>query len=549
MFQRFLKIFQPTHLNPDWSKVIQTDSSIWNQALESSKSGPKILIATSTGGHNAVLPIESMLAVALTLRGAHVELLLCDRFLPACVQSVSSQVRSQEIFAREGPQTTLCNGCYSSGSQTYESLGLPLHRYSEWIRPEEIDQSRKLSQMKMGEMITYQLNGCSIGEHAHAGALRYFARGTLDGEPEGESIFRRYFQAALLTYHACQRLFQSSKYDCAVFHHGIYVPMGVIGETARKSGLRVANWNPAYRTGCFIFSHGDTYHHTLMTEPTSEWENLDLSPQLESRLMEYLNSRRRGTQDWIFFHEKPEEDLSEWARNEGIDFSKPTIGLLTNVIWDAQLHYPENIFPNMIDWVVKTIYHFSKRPNLQLIVRIHPAEIRGTVPSRQRMMDEIRSRIPDLSKHKNIFLISPDSRISTYSVMEKCNSVLIFGTKTGVELTAYGTPVVVAGEAWIRNKGITDDPADENEYCEFLDRLPRPKALSEEQIRRARKYAYHFFFRRMIPLSFTKKDPKLPYRLELETLQQLMPGHDKGLDVICEGILNQTSFIYPAERE
>ena len=64
----------------------------------------------------------------------------------------------------------------------------------------------------------------------------------------------------------------------------------------------MSTWNVAYRKRRFIFSHDDTYHHTLMTEPREHWENLDLSPAQERELMQYLSSRREGLFDWIVFH-------------------------------------------------------------------------------------------------------------------------------------------------------------------------------------------------------------------------------------------------------
>jgi len=88
----------------------------------------------------------------------------------------------------------------------------------------------------------------------------------------------------------------------------------------------------------------------------------------------------------------------------------------------------------------------------------------------------------------------PESRISTYVTMLQCNAVILYGTKTGVELTSVGMPVIVGGEAWIRNKGITFDASSPAEYFELLDRLPFPTRMDETTIRRARMYAYHFFF-------------------------------------------------------
>ena len=58
-------------------------------------------------------------------------------------------------------------------------------------------------------------------------------------------------------------------------------------------------------------------------------------------------------------------------------------------MWDAQLHYPANAFPSMLDWVLQTIRYFASRPDLQLLIRVHPAEIRGTARSRQPLVPEI----------------------------------------------------------------------------------------------------------------------------------------------------------------
>jgi hypothetical protein len=105
--------------------------------------------------------------------------------------------------------------------------------------------------------------------------------------------------------------------------------------------------------------------------------------------------------------------------------------------------------------------------------------------------------------------------------------------------------VVVAGEAWIRNKGLTLDASTPEEYFRILDTLPVREPLGLEQLTRARRYAYHFFFNRMIPLPFIEPKAGYPiYRLKLERLEQLMPGQTPGLDTICGGILGRGSFVH-----
>ncbi len=548
-YKRVKNLFKPKDLDrvKVWIDILQNQDNLWKKELSNSV-GKKILIATSTGGHKAVIPVESLLAVALTLRGAQAHFLLCDKFLPACLQAITTSFNTKEEFPKHGPQKSLCNNCFKTGYEMYKPLGLPIHLYSRLVsQDEELKAYEMAKSINIDDIKNFVLDGLHIGEHAYAGALRYFARADLKGISYAEKVLRRYFHAALLSVYVTERILSKYNFDCVVFNHGIYIPQGITGEVARKYKVRVVNWNPAYRKKCFIFSEGDTYHHTLMNEPASKWENLSLTKKLENKTLNYLKSRRQGTQDWIWFHENPQFEFEHIQKKLGINLNKPLIGMLTNVLWDAQLHYPDKAFSNMLEWIFETIKYFQKRKDLQLIIRIHPAEIRGTLPSRQLVLDEINKKFPRLGS--NIIVIPPDSNVSTYTIMEKCNTVIIYGTKTGVELTSVGIPTIVAGEAWVKNKGITLDPKTKYAYFNMLDKLPLKSHMTANNIKRARKYAFHFFFRRMIPISsvvISKGWP--PYHLAVNSLEELMPGKDNGLDIICEGILSNKDFIFPAEK-
>jgi hypothetical protein len=500
-------------------------------------------MATSIGSYAHAVSLESALAAALTFRGAEVHVLLCDGAMTACAECEASLYPNVAKFVERGPARDLCRDCQWPAERVYSQLGLKVHRYSEWLRSEDRVEARRVADTLPADQIEYfTLDGLAIGEHAHAGALRFFATGSLEDEPHAEPVLRRYVESALLTAFATRRLLRAAGFSSAVFTHGIYVPWGIVGEVARQEGVHVTTWNVAYRKRRFIFSHGDTYHHTLMSEPHEHWENLALSPGQERELMQYLSSRREGLFDWIVFHRPTHQDASETARGVGIDTNKPVIGLLTNVTWDAQLHYPANAFPSMLEWLVQTCQYFATRPDLQLLIRVHPAEISGFPPSRQPILRELRKRLPMLAP--NIIVVPPESGMSTYALMSLCNAAIIYGTKMGVELTSVGLPVIVAGEAWIRNKGLTHDASSPAEYFRILERLPFRERVAGEQLARARRYAYHFFFNRMIPLPFI--DPKAGYpiyRLKLDALQQLLPGASAGLDIICDGIMSQAPFV------
>lgn len=535
----FQKRNRPKKLNDLWVSLV--DSKTW-KLFNRKKKAPRVLIATSMGGYQQGTLLESIIAVALTLRGAQVEILLCDEFLPACQLTKIGKDAVEQLLISRKPSG--CEKCYSYGLDIYSPLELPIHKFSSFVQDETSAKIKKIAaDIPFDEIDNFEWRGLAVGEHAKAGALRYFASGNFSNEPYAEPILRRYLESAMLTAHAAFGALENGQYDVVCFNHGIYVPQGIIGEVCRQKNVAVVNWNPSYRKSTFIFSHNDSYHHTMITEPVDAWENIEMTPAVEKKTLDYLKTRWHGTEDWIWFHEKPENEIGNIAAEIGVDFSRPVIGLLTNVMWDAQLHYRSNAFVDMLDWVQQTIEYFSRRPELQLLIRIHPAEIRGVVPSRQPLAEEIRKMFPQLPA--NVFVVPPESQVSTYAAMEQCDTVLIYNTKTGIEISSQGIPVVVAGEAWIRNKGISQDATSPYEYFQILDQLPSGRRLERGGVVRARKYAYHFFFRRMIKLPFFKDQ----LDVSLDDLNELMPGRNKGLDVICEGILTGSPFIYPDELE
>ena len=529
---------------PDWA-ALTASSAAW-PARRPGRRG-KVLIATNIGGHGPVGVMESTLAAALALRDAEVEIVLCDAALPACLRAEYSDLPDDTILTQRRLPTTFCPTCQKHGRAMFEPLGLKIRFLSELITDADRQEALDIAETTPASAIQgFVLDGLTIGEHARAGALRYYTRGDLAAEPNGETVLRRYLEASILSVRAYQRLLKEGGYDAAVFHHGLYVPQGLVGEVCRAEGVRVINWVVAYRNNSFILSHEDTYHHTLMSEPVAAWEDMAWGDPQRAEITAYLKSRWRGDRDWIGFHERPEEDAGTVLRSMGLDLTRPIVGMLSNVVWDAQLHYPANAFASQTDWAVRTIEYFATRPDLQLLLRVHPAEVRGTAPSRQPFAAEITRRVPTLPP--NVFIIPPESPISTYAAMDLCDSVLIYGTKMGVELTPMGVPVVVAGEAWIKNKGLTLDAASPEDYIRILQRLPFGRRLEPEVVDRALKYAFHFFFRRMIPLRFFRKvSSSLFFTPDIASVDELAEGRDGALDLVCEAILTGSPFVFPAE--
>ena len=318
--------------------------------------------------------------------------------------------------------------------------------------------------------------------------------------------------------------------------HGIYIPHGIFGAVARKRGIRVINWNTSYRKRRILISEDDTYHKAMCYEKEQKW-NIPLSLNEQNKIIGYLNSREEGQQ----FNENPNKDIL--YDKELIDFKKnyPRIFLLLpNVIWDAQLQYEPTIYETMKEWVVETIKIFINIKKSGLIIRIHPAEIRRYSTSREPLLEIIEKNFPE-GLPQNIKIINANENHSTYRLSEICSAAIIFGTKTGLELSARGIPVIVCGEAWIKDKNISFDPKTKEEYENLLKvgNLKMTSSMKERAIR----FAYHFFERTALELPFLGSiSGNLTLTIDEKNIDVIANGKNKVLEKICDEIEAYTGY-------
>ena len=282
--------------------------------------------------------------------------MLCDAALPVCMLCESHIFPDQDRLLTRGAEP-LCGHCYGAAASLYEQMGIRVRKLSSVITEEDRARARReAASADLAAIGRFAFEGLEVGSQALAGTLRFYAVGNLDREPGSERVLRRYLEAAILTAIAARRIYADG-YDAVVLHHAIYVPQGVLAQVARAAGVRVVTWNTAYRAGCFLFSHGDSYHFTMMEEPQDEWSSLPWTPEMRKQTVDYLMSRWTGARDWISYQSTARPGFR--AADYGLDVKRPLVGLMTNVSWDAQLYYASNAFPSMREWVIDTIRWFQ----------------------------------------------------------------------------------------------------------------------------------------------------------------------------------------------
>jgi hypothetical protein len=439
-----------------------------------------ILIATNIGGNLNTMAFDAVLGIALRSRGHNVYFTLCDGALTACMYCELNKFKSLEEYKSRKAQK-LCHDCSKTGQQILNIAG---------FKP-----------------LLLKFDGRSSSESwdleiADSGTKRFLAKGRIDDQEEYRSVFEEYLKSSQIVNGEASEIFTKNQFDLMIAHHGIYVPQGNMVAVAKKYEVPVITWVQGYRKQSFLLGIGDTYHKSLLTE---SYDVDDLSSDEKKEIKEYLDSRDIGERDWIKFSSVSRNDPT----NVDLGRNKTKVLLLTNVSWDAQLHYSSRVFPDMHAWIDETIKWFTTNSHLDLIIRIHPAEVTGKIKARDQILKYIEEKFPKLPA--NIKVIGPEVSVSTYRLMDICDLGLIFATKAGIELAALGKPLIVAGESWIRGRGLSVDPTTRQEYFAQLERFSKNPNSLPTNVEAALKFAHYFFFHKTQKVNSIKALSHYPY--------------------------------------
>jgi len=526
---------------PRWKEIIESSKIIKKKNINN-----KILIAVGAGGLKFHVKLETLIGTALAMRNASVEFLICDKLLDGCLMSTIDQFENKDEYIKD-KNKKLCHQCFNFGDSYLKKTGLSVNYLGNYIDQEFLKKFniffyKKFKNFSVSNLEKIKFENINIGEHAKAGALRFLAKGELN--VSDKLVLLNFVKSSFLSYFAFNNLLKKKKFDLVFLNHGIYVPQGIFVDVAKLNKVKVVTWSVSSRKSRFIFSHKDTYHRTLLNEPVSNWENIQFHNKEKKMIQLYIKSREIGKNDWIYFHNpKPDFNIKKFFKKKNITQKKFIVTLLTNVIWDAQLHFQKNIFITMMDWIIKTINFYKNNNNFQLVIRVHPAELTGSIPSNQSVIETLREKNIPLSK--NIFLVGPEDKISTYALCKKSDLILIYGTKMGFEVATFGKPIIAAGEAWVKNKKISYDPKSKKEYFKMLEKSKEIK-ISKARKERALRYAFHYFFRRSIAFNSFEYAPekKLHIKFTNNSIKNLINNLDPGLNLVCDSILNDNEFIF-----
>ena len=356
-----------------------------------------------------------------------------------------------------------------------------------------------------------EYRGVNVGQHVLSTLSRNLFRGsvTLD-DAESQAVVERLLPESMVLALTAERVLDELRPDVVIFNEARYAGYGPLFETALQRGLNVIQFVHAFSDDAFVFKRytaatSRVHPRSLGDSAWAEVKAGRWDPVMEAALAEQFDLRYAGND---LLSRRLHEHTRRRGRDElqaklGLDPAKPNAVLFSHILWDANLFYGDDLFEDQEEWLIETIRSAAANPNLNWVVKLHPANVwkrklegqTGELPE----LEAIRARLGELPAHVRLLL--PDTDVSTLDLFELADFALTIRGTVGVEAPVFGVPVVTGGTSHYSGRGFTLDSATAADYRDLLARLHEQPPLTEEQVLLAKKHAHALFVRR--PLHFT----------------------------------------------
>ncbi len=492
--------------------------------------GPHVVFVTPRNWAYHV-QTEAVIAQALRARGARVTFLTCGGGLEIC----------DRANTWEGPPMP-CRECTNYVHRSIDAHGFA--RASLRSFGMESRMWEELDGLTLDELREVVADDLELGALTRIPSA-WFRMSARDAEdPLAPLTTRRFLRSARSIATALEAAFDALAPTIVMTLNGTFLFEAVAGAIARRRGIDVVSYERGFIDGTLFFRRGLPASSYDISETWDAWASVPLDRNETARLDAYLADRVAGRRDWIGLWRHADLSGPRRARSGRL------VALFTNLTWDSAVIGAEIAFADIEAWLVAAVDAFADRPDDELVVRIHPAEVRlPGKPTREPLGAFLRERFPQLPA--NVTLVDADDPRSSYPLMAACDVGLVYTSTVGLELALAGKPVIVAGRTHYRGQGFTTDVESPEAFGVALDRLLADPAAVAVDVERARRYAYAFFFRSVMDAPWVQEPVPGLARLAVASTDGLAPGADAGLDRICDGILRGESFgeQVPAARQ
>ncbi len=471
-------------------------------------------------------PVEYGLAMALKLRGHDVQGILCNGLLPLCEMNLGPNIRPP------------CDACIMNLSRYENAFGFHYERLKNYLTADDLKTAEELvAKTQEDELESLEVNGISVGLFAHREIQRYY-RGFIF-ESAKDPAFRKWLVSAVLLTWLSERWLGKTNPDIVGVCSGRTLSTAPIFEVAKQRGIHVVTWDGvATRPDGLMFAHNESATEIPLDSLWQTYSDVPLSQSELNELENFMGSWARSEVTPFPYNPDALEDESQIRQQLGLRMGRPLVVAYTNTSWDIAIIDRDVGFSSMFDWLFSFVELAVNHPDMDFVVRAHPAEkkVLAELQSRTPVCAEIRKRF---TLPPNLKLIEGDDPISSYTLSNLAQVNMLYASRLGLEIALRGKRPWIAGAVTYRNKGFTLDLESKDHMFSLFKQDFSDQRLSANQVQLAQRFAYLWFFRYEVRLPILHPPDK---RFTLQSFSELGPGGDPVIEAICDSFVTGKPF-------
>lgn len=424
----------------------------------------------NTDGHHLDIAIEEINA------GNEVFILNCDNSIGLCMRNPYGN----------NLKCKLCAFCQKTSLKKYLLPNIEQHWMHEYVSRCDINSLPKLEYKNSNDLKKLTYKGIEIGY----GVLSTYISLTRNLNPKINADSRKYFDALiqeqLITLNVIEELQAQYHFDKYIFQNGRGAQFKPILNFCEKNNIEfICTEYIVKKEQFFLNDYKNTIPHNIHA----------VCKRMEKMYCEVLAKRGELCQkEAISFFEnrrnaKPAGD-KVYTKNQQIGLMPQewNNSVENIVIFNSSEDEfaaiskefdEEALFRNQIEGIIAIVEHYRNDKTKHFTLRVHP-NLNG-IPYKYHT---------DLYKfkYKNLTVIPSNSPISTYTLMDAADKIIVFGSTTGAEAAYWGKPVICLAAAFYKDLKVTYKPDSIDKLWNLID----SKKLPPLEGKKALPFGFYF---------------------------------------------------------
>lgn len=397
-------------------------------------------------------------AIEYKQRGDNVTVIQCDESMGMCPWNPYSSARC-------------CKYCYKVSKKAFKKHcpdGFEYIKLSSLVTEDDIKKSETLLMdfESIADLKNILYDNVEIGY----GAFSSYATASRNVMPNITNQFKTYIQHSMRMeiriYEALKRFVKKRKFDLIIFHNGrfaMYRPFLGLARNLHIDFIATEHFD----------ANGVTYKNDFINDvPHSVEANMAKARELWDRTQpEKREENGRNFYEWRKNGIPSGTDQKVYVKDqvkgrlpEGWDEKVENIAIF-NSSEDEQCAIDkkidsQNLFENQYVALSKLFEHYKNDKTKHFYLRIHP--------NLREVPYKSHTALYDL-KYDNVTIFAPDSSMSSYTLLEHCDKVIVFNSTMGLEGAYWGKPVIALVRDFASEFNVAYFPETEEKLWEMVD--------------------------------------------------------------------------------